>query len=94
MHDRMTDAKSETRRPLTSCIHYLVQSNTRRKQELAEVGIISTLRHMCDWTTGVSVSMSPGGRHHRIHMDDDKETVKWARLTLDILELSNVGELL
>jgi hypothetical protein len=93
MHDCITDAKSDTRCPLLSCILALVQFNTRRKHELAEAGIISTLRHICDWTAGVSVSMSPGG-HHRIHMEDDKDAVKLARSTLDILEHSNIGELL
>jgi hypothetical protein len=94
MHDCMIDAKSDTRCPLISCILSLVQSNIRRKHELTEAGIISTLRHMCDWTAGVSVSMSPGGRHHRIHMDDDKEAVKLARSVLDLLEHSNIGDLL
>ncbi|KAG1731944.1 ARM repeat-containing protein [Suillus lakei] len=93
MHDCMTDAKSDTRCPLISCILSLVQSNIRRKQELAEAGITSTLRHMCDWTAGVSASMSPGGRHHRIHMDDDKEAAKLARSVLDLLE-HNIGDLL
>ncbi|KAG1827372.1 armadillo-type protein [Suillus subaureus] len=94
MHDCMTDAKSNTRCPLISCILSLVQSNIRRKHELTEAGITSTLRHMCDWTAGVSVSMSPGGRHQRIHMDDDKEAVKLARSVLDLLEHSNIGDLL
>jgi hypothetical protein len=91
MRDCMTDAKSGS--PLISCIHSLVQSNTRRKDELMEAGIISTLRHMCDGTTSVSMSMSPGGRHHRMHMEDDKDTVRVARLILDIVEHSNIGEL-
>lgn len=94
IHDCMTDAKSDTRCPLISCILSLVQSNIRRKHELTEAGIISTLRHMCDWTAGVSVSMSPGGRHHRIRMDDDKEAAKLARSVLDVLEHSNIGDLL
>ncbi|KAG0707819.1 ARM repeat-containing protein [Suillus ampliporus] len=94
IHDCMTDAKSDTRCPLISCILSLVQSNIHRKHELAEAGIITTLRHMCDWTAGVSVSMSPGGRHHRMHMDDDKEAVKLARSVLDLLEHSNIGDLL
>ncbi|KAG2368491.1 armadillo-type protein [Suillus spraguei] len=91
MHDCMTDAKSNTRCPLISCILTLVQSNVRRKHELTEAGIISTLRHMCDWTAGVSVSMSP--RHHRIHMDEDKEAAKLARSVLDLLE-SNIEDLM
>lgn len=94
MHDCMTDAKSNTRCPLISCILSLVQSNIRRKHELTEAGITTTLRHMCDWTAGVSVSMSPGGRHHRIRMDDDKEAAKLARSVLDVLEHSNIGDLL
>ncbi|OJA13588.1 hypothetical protein AZE42_02727 [Rhizopogon vesiculosus] len=94
VHDCMTDAKSVTRYTLVSSILALVQSNIRRKHELADAGIISTLRHMCDWTTGVSVNMSPGGRHHRIHMEDDKDVAKLARSILDILEHSNIGELL
>ncbi|KAG1756841.1 ARM repeat-containing protein [Suillus paluster] len=94
MHDCMTDAKSDTRRPLVSCIFSLVQSNMRWKHELTEAGIISTLRHICEWTAGVSVSMSPGGRHPRIHTNDDKEAARLARGVLDLLEHSNIGDLL
>jgi len=89
MHACMTDAKSCP--PLISCIHSLIQSNTRRKHELTEARIISTLRY---WTTGVGMSMSPGGRHHRMHMEDDNDTVKVARSILDIVEHSNIEELL
>ncbi|KAH7908768.1 armadillo-type protein [Hygrophoropsis aurantiaca] len=91
MHICMADAKSETRCPIVACVHDLLATNPKRRQELNDTGIISTLRHMCDMTSAVSVS--PGGRfsnHHHIHTEADVEAAKLARKVLDLLDRSGV----
>ncbi|KAH7923488.1 ARM repeat-containing protein [Leucogyrophana mollusca] len=87
MHICMADAKSETRCPIVSCVYELLAANPKRRHEFNEVGIISTLRHMCDMTSTVSVS--PGGRfsnHHHIHTEADVEAARGARKVLDLLD--------
>ena len=83
----MSDAKVEARRPAVSCILYLIRGKPQCRQELQDTGIISTLRHMCDWGGGVSIS--PGGRmlgHHHHVVEDDKEVIDAAREALDRLD--------
>jgi armadillo repeat-containing protein 8 len=74
----MSDSKVEVRRPAVSCILQLIRANPLRRQEFQDTGIISTLRHMCDWSGGAS--LSPGGRiggHH--HVVEDDEVISIAR---------------
>lgn len=82
----MADSKVEVRRPAVSCILNLIRTGPPRRQEFHDTGIISTLRHMCDWSGGVS--LSPGGRmsgsHHVI--EDDKEVINLARQAVDWLD--------
>ncbi|KIJ59697.1 hypothetical protein HYDPIDRAFT_162060 [Hydnomerulius pinastri MD-312] len=95
MHSCMADAKSGIRCPLVSCVLRLLQSNPRRRHDLAEAGFVSTLRHMCDWTGGMSVSISPGGlRHHQINPEDDKDAAILARRVLDLMEPLTIGDML
>jgi len=87
----MSEAKVEARRPAVSCILYLIRANPQRRQEFQDTGIISTLRHMCDWSGGVSIS--PGGRmlgHHHF-IEDDKEVIDLAREALDRLDHGDMG---
>jgi len=79
----LADAKVEARRPAVGCVLELARTNPRRRKELIDAGIVSTLRHICEWTGGVSVS--PGGRMAHI-LDDDKDVVDKARTALDWLE--------
>lgn len=82
----MSDAKVEVRRPAVSCVSALICANPKRRQEFQEAGIISTLRHMCDWSGGVS--LSPGGRmsgHHHV-IEDDKEVIGRARQAVEWLD--------
>jgi hypothetical protein len=79
----MSDAKVEVRRPAVSCVLQLIRVSSEHRQELQDAGIISTLRHMCDWSGGVS--LSPGGRmsgHHHV-IEDDKEVIDLARQALN-----------
>lgn len=81
----MADAKVEVRRPAVSCVLQLIRANLHRRQEFHDTGIISTLRHMCDWSGGVS--LSPGGRmvgHHVV--EDDKEVIDLARQAVEWLD--------
>lgn len=87
----MSEAKVEARRPAVSCILSLIRANPQRRQEFQDTGIISTLRHMCDWNGGVSIS--PGGRmlgHHHV-VEDDKEVINFAREALDRLDHGDVS---
>jgi len=87
----MSEAKVEARRPAVSCILSLIRANPQHRQEFQDTGIISTLRHICDWNGGVSIS--PGGRmlgHHLI-VEDDKEVIDLAREALDRLDHGDIG---
>ncbi|KAH7889193.1 ARM repeat-containing protein [Phlebopus sp. FC_14] len=96
IHACMAEAKSGIRYPLVSCVHNLLLSNPRRRHDLAEAGFVSTLRHMCEWTGGMSVSISPGGarHHHQINPEDDKDSAVLARRVLDLMDPSTIGDML
>ncbi|EIW84663.1 ARM repeat-containing protein [Coniophora puteana RWD-64-598 SS2] len=101
IHQCLTDTKPDTRVPLLSCVQQLLLSTSvsRRRTELAEAGLIGTLRHLADLGTahgigampgGMNVSMSPGGRfagHAHLRLEDEREVSILARTILDILEL-------
>ncbi|KAG9226457.1 hypothetical protein CCMSSC00406_0003336 [Pleurotus cornucopiae] len=85
--------KAEIRRPAASCILSIVRSSSLgpSRSDIVEAGIVSTLRHICEWSGAVAVS--PGGRsstHHAV-IEDDKEVVDLARQALQCLE--HVGSL-
>jgi hypothetical protein len=89
----LADARVETRRPAVACILELARKNPKRRKELVDAGIISTLKRISEWSGGVS--SSPGGRalgHHAV-AEDEKDVVDQARLALDWLEHGGaVGE--
>jgi hypothetical protein len=73
-----------------ACVLELARTNPKKRKEIADAGIVSTLRHICDWTGGVTIS--PGGRtaaHHGV-MEDDKDVIDQARMALDWLEHGEV----
>ncbi|KAF4608317.1 hypothetical protein EYR40_000661 [Pleurotus pulmonarius] len=85
--------KAEIRRPAATCILAIVKSSALgpTRSDIVEAGIVSTLRHICEWSGAVAVS--PGGRsstHHTV-IEDDKEVVDLARQSLQCLE--HVGSL-
>jgi hypothetical protein len=86
----MSDAKVEVRRPAVSCILQLIRADPQRRQEFHDTGIISTLRHISDWSGGVS--LSPGGRMggHRV-IEDDMEVIAIAREAVDLLDHGGDG---
>lgn len=46
----LAESNSAVRRPAVSCILTLVESNPKRRKEMNEAGIISSLRSLCDWS--------------------------------------------
>ncbi|KAH9484613.1 Armadillo repeat-containing protein 8 [Psilocybe cubensis] len=76
----LAESTSDIRRPAVSCILTLAQSNPRRRKEMMDAGIISTLRRLCEWSghsthglghghnhppaIGVSLSPTSGGAGH------------------------------
>ncbi|KXN82010.1 O-methylsterigmatocystin oxidoreductase [Leucoagaricus sp. SymC.cos] len=72
----LAEGKAEVKKPATSCIHQLAR-NSKGRRAIIEAGIISTLRHLCEWSgSGMSsatisspisvgspgVSIAAGGR--------------------------------
>jgi len=52
----LAEGKNEIKRPATSCIYQLAR-NSKGRRAIIEAGIISTLRHLCEWShPGVSPS--------------------------------------
>ncbi len=47
------------RRPAISCVLTLAEANPRRRKEMAEAGIVDTLRRLCDWS-----GHAPESNHH------------------------------
>lgn len=82
----LAECKSEIRRPAIGCIKELVINNPRKHKVIIDAGIVSTLRHISEW----SGALSPGGRslqgHHSVAMDDDRDILEQARQALDCLE--------
>ena len=63
----------------------LARRNPKRRKELVDVGIVATLKLICEWTGGTS--SSPGGRAGlHILAEEDKEVISQARAALDWLE--------
>jgi len=60
----------------------LIRDNPPHRQEFHDTSIISTLRHMYDWSGGVSLSLEGRmlGHHHVV--EDDKEVIELARQAL------------
>jgi armadillo repeat-containing protein 8 len=89
----LSEHKVEVRRPAVGCVLELVKVDPKKaRRHLNEAGIISTLKHICECTGGVS--SSPGGRtsSHQWHMfvEDDREVIDKARQALNLLEHSGV----
>lgn len=84
----LADSKAEARRPAVACVLELVRNNPKRRKDIIDAGIVSTLRHICEWSGGLT--MSPGGRSLQHHssgaLEDDRDTIDNARLALDWLE--------
>lgn len=93
----LADSKADIRRPALSCVLTLVKSNASTRQYIREAGIISTLKHISEWGSGIPAS--PGGaRVSQSHtspsvlslVEDDKYVINEARLALDFLEHDDV----
>jgi hypothetical protein len=89
----LSEFKVEVRRPAVRCVLELAKVDAKKaRRQLNEAGIISTLKHICECTGGVS--SSPGGRtsSHQWHMfvEDDREVIDRARQAMDLLEHSGV----
>lgn len=46
----LAESTASVRRPAVSCVLVLAQANPRRRKEMAEVGIVGTLRRLCEWS--------------------------------------------
>ncbi|KAF5323748.1 hypothetical protein D9619_012877 [Psilocybe cf. subviscida] len=46
----LEEAPQSIRRPAVSCVFVLAKSNPRRRREMQEVGIVSTLKKICEWS--------------------------------------------
>lgn len=46
----LSESTSAVRRPAVSCILALVESNPKRRKEMAEAGIVGSLRSLCEWS--------------------------------------------
>ncbi|CAL1705500.1 unnamed protein product [Somion occarium] len=82
----LVDAKVEVRRPAASCILELVRANPHSR-ELYEAGIDSTLRHICEHSSGLSGS--PTTRlaiGFQMGAEDDREVKEKCREALQWLE--------
>ena len=53
----LAEGKNEVKRPATSCIFQLAR-NSKGRRAIIEAGIISTLRHLCEWSSNSGVSPS------------------------------------
>lgn len=81
----LADAQVEARRPAVGCVFELARTNLKGRKELIDAGIVSTLRHICERTGGMSVS--PGGR--MVHIaGDNKDVLDKAREALEYFEQS------
>ncbi|OBZ65761.1 Acetolactate synthase, mitochondrial [Grifola frondosa] len=85
----LVDAKVDVRRPAVSCVLELVRKNPGSYKQLHEAGIDSTLRHMCEYNGGASLSLSPTRRPSgglQMGVEDDQEVKEKAREALRWLE--------
>ena len=46
----LAESAAAVRRPAVSCILALAESNPKRRKEMAEAGIVGSLRSLCDWS--------------------------------------------
>lgn len=46
----LAESAAAIRRPAVSCILALAESNPKRRKEMAEAGIVGSLRSLCDWS--------------------------------------------
>lgn len=62
----LSESTSAVRRPAVSCILTLVESNPKRRKEMAEAGIVASLRSLCEWS-GHPPSQPHEGYHRHGH---------------------------
>ncbi|CAA7262370.1 unnamed protein product [Cyclocybe aegerita] len=55
----LAESTAAVRRPALACVLVLAKANPRRRKEMAEVGIVGTLKRLCEWSGSGS-----GGGHH------------------------------
>ncbi|KII88263.1 hypothetical protein PLICRDRAFT_41422 [Plicaturopsis crispa FD-325 SS-3] len=84
IHMCLEDGNVEVCKPAVSCVLQLVRANPRRRKELNDAGITSTLRRISERGGGVSVSTSPGGA--RVYIGASEEVREKARQALDCLD--------
>lgn len=82
----LVDSSVEVRRPASSCVLQLAK-NPRSHKELRDMGIDSTLRHMCEYSGGI-ISGSPGPLSHQMGVEDDVLVKDSALQSLKLLEHS------
>ncbi|KAF9545167.1 hypothetical protein CPC08DRAFT_823953 [Agrocybe pediades] len=54
----------DIRRPAVSCVLALAQANPRRRKEMAEAGIVGTLKRLTEWSGHPGVGAGHGGHVH------------------------------
>jgi len=72
------------------CVLELIRTNPKRRKELVDVGIVSTLKRICEW-----VGSGPGSRelgHSTESAAEEKEVVDLARMALDWFERTGDDE--
>ncbi|KAK0479999.1 armadillo-type protein [Armillaria novae-zelandiae] len=81
----LAESKPEIRRPAVGCILELARRSSKGRKEMVENGILSTLRHICEWSGG-GLTMSHA--HTSSAIEEEKDIIEHARLALDWLEHS------
>ncbi|SJL09728.1 uncharacterized protein ARMOST_13109 [Armillaria ostoyae] len=79
----LAESKPEIRRPAVGCILELARRSSKGRKEMVETGILSTLRHICEWSGG-GLTMSHA--HTSSAIEEEKDIIEHARLALNWLE--------
>lgn len=86
-------SKTDIRRPTIACVLELARNHPKRRKDIIDAGIASTLQHICEW--GGGLSLSPGGRTlhgpHAGAVEDDKDVIEVARTALEWLDHDDIS---
>jgi len=84
----LVDSNVDVRRPASACVLQLAK-NPRSHKELRDIGIDSTLRHMCEYHG--AISGSPGPLSHQMGVEDDIGVKDRALQALKLLDHSDLA---
>ncbi|KAF9530698.1 armadillo-type protein [Crepidotus variabilis] len=62
----LSESNASIRRPAVSCVLTLTKKNPRRRKDMAEAGIVGTLKRICEWS-GHAAGLPHAGHHGHGH---------------------------